>query len=91
MWDKVKAWYLVVHGTFHDSEVILWARVQVALGVVAGVLVSTDLSTLFDNPKVLTGYLLLNGLATEMLRRNRSAVQPDGSFGDDEAPRGKAI
>jgi hypothetical protein len=67
-WQKFKA-------TFHDSEVIVWSRVQVLIGAV-GVPVwlgvsQTDLSPLIRNPQWLAYWLIFNGVVTEILRRNR--------------------
>lgn len=66
MWTSIKSF-------FRDSETLAWARLQVALGVIAGALT-------FIDPSLLAGVLpaewfpwvlLLNGLATEYLRRRR--------------------
>jgi hypothetical protein len=64
--------------TFHESEVIFWARLQVVIGVVVPIVVvlvqvvtTTDLSPLFSNPKLLVAWMILNGLLQEALRRHR--------------------
>ena len=71
MWEKFKA-------SFHDSEVIVFARLQVFLGILAAValpiahvLFSLDLSPLFSDPKYLIAWLFVSGLVQEFLRRHR--------------------
>lgn len=67
MWERIKSF-------FRGSETLAWARLQVAIGSVAGVVTYVD-------PSLLAGVLpaewfpwvlLLNGLATEYLRRRRA-------------------
>jgi hypothetical protein len=61
MFDRVKAW-------FKDSTTILWARLQVLLAVVWGVLISTDLAPLLS-AKWLTVWMIVSGVLTEICRR----------------------
>jgi ABC-type thiamin/hydroxymethylpyrimidine transport system permease subunit len=82
--------------SFHNSETIFWSRLQVVVGVllpivftVVQVVTSTDLSPLFSNPKILVGWLIINGLLQEFLRRHREDWGPhadepheDGHAGD---------
>lgn len=67
MWEKIKIF-------FKNSEVIFMARLQMVLGFVAIALTLVDPSVLA--PIIPTNYLpwflLLNGLATEYLRRRRT-------------------
>jgi hypothetical protein len=72
MWDKFKK-------TFADSEVIWWARIQVAVGAAWYALSQTDLSPLL-NGKYLTWWLILNGFVTEVLRRRRAEYDKDGNI-----------
>lgn len=67
MWNRIKTF-------FKDSETIFWARLQVLLAVIVGVITYVD-------PSLVTGiipeewvptWLLISGLATEYLRRRRS-------------------
>jgi hypothetical protein len=69
---NLKAWWASFQHSFHDSEVIVFARLQVLFGVVWGVLTATDLAPLINNPKYLTSWVLFSGFVTEMLRRNRA-------------------
>jgi len=71
MWAKFVA-------SFHDSETLVWARLQVVLGVlgsvglaVATVVFSVDVSPLFSDPKYLVGWMIFSGLVNEALRRHR--------------------
>ena len=72
MWARIKAWALSFHASFHDSEVILFARIQMILGVAWTVLSVADLAPLITNPKYLTAWLIGSGMVTEGLRRNRA-------------------
>lgn len=65
VWAKFKQ-------SFHDSEVILFARLQVAVGSLWLVLVHNDLSPWLTDPKVLLGWSVLSGFITEAARRNRA-------------------
>lgn len=60
------------HTSFHDSEVILWARLQFAVGCVWEVLIQFDLSPIVTNPKYLTAWLIFSGIVTEWTRRTRA-------------------
>jgi hypothetical protein len=66
MWSKIRSW-------FKDSETIAWARIQAVLGFLAIALTYVDPTLMAP---VLGDYapwfLLLNGLATEYLRRRRA-------------------
>jgi hypothetical protein len=66
------AWWTSFQHSFHDSEVIVFARFQVVFGILWGILQVTDLAPLIDNPKYYTGWLMFSGFITEMLRRNRA-------------------
>ncbi len=72
MWARIKAWALSFHASFHDSEVILFARFQLVLGVAWTVFSATDMAPLITNPKYLTAWLLGSGIVTELLRRSRA-------------------
>lgn len=66
MWNKIKAF-------FKDSETIAWARVQTFIGLAAEIVTYVD-------PYLLAPvmgdwfpwFLIINGLATEFLRRRRA-------------------
>lgn len=60
-WQKIKDW-------FKDSTTIAWARIQVLLAAVWGVLVTTDLAPVLGQ-KWLTAWLILSGVVTEIARR----------------------
>ena len=60
-WEKVKAW-------FKDSLTIAWARLQIVLAAVWGVLVTVDLTPVLSQ-KWLTVWLIVSGTITELTRR----------------------
>ncbi len=66
LWNHIRVW-------FHDSETIVWARLQVLFGAIIGLVTMVD-------PSLITGvlpskwvpfWLLVSGLITEYVRRNR--------------------
>ena len=61
MSDKVKSW-------FADSLTIGWARAQILLAAVWGVLVTVDLTPVLSQ-KWLTVWLIVSGTVTELARR----------------------
>ena len=67
MWQRIKNW-------FRDSETIFWARLQAALGVLAGIVTYVDPVVLQPilPPEWFPWLLVVNGLLTEYLRRRRS-------------------
>lgn len=71
MWAAIKA---KVEGWFVYSETILWARLQVFVGVVWSVLAASDLSPLL-NPKWMTWWLIFSGVVTEYLRRRGTEIR----------------
>ncbi len=72
MFAKFKSWFDSFVASFHDSEVLVWSRVQFLVGVVWAVLSQTDLSPVISDPKYLTYWLIANGVITEYLRRRRA-------------------
>jgi hypothetical protein len=77
MWEFVKREAIYLHGTFHDSETILWARLQVAIGSAWLALSTADLTPIIVNPKWIAYWTIFNGFVSEMLRRSRAEF--DGS------------
>lgn len=75
---KDKFWYL--YGTFHDSEVILWSRLQIAIGSGWFAMQGVDVSPILTNPKHLMGYLIFSNFVNEMLRRRNADYNKDGSI-----------
>lgn len=67
MWQRIKSF-------FRGSETLAWARLQTALGLVAGALTYVDPSILAPvmPAEWFPWFLLFNGLATEYLRRRRA-------------------
>jgi hypothetical protein len=68
LWQRIRAW-------FKDSETIAWARIQAALGIVAGIVTYVDPSVLqpIIPPDWFPVLLVMNGVLTEYLRRRRES------------------
>ena len=66
LWQRIRAW-------FKDSETIAWARIQAALGIVAGIVTYVDPAIIqpIVPPDWFPWLLVANGLLTEYLRRRR--------------------
>lgn len=69
---KFWAWYKPIHDSFHDSEVILWSRLQVLGGAAWFAASTADLTPLVSNPKYVSAWVLFNGVVTEYLRRRNA-------------------
>lgn len=80
MWTWIKQEYAYLHGTFHSSEVILWARAQYILLAVYTALQMVDLSALISDRKLLQGYIFANALISELLRRRNAEYNENGSI-----------
>lgn len=78
MLASIKREWTYLHGTFHDSETILWARVQVILGAVWLGLSQADMAPIINNPKYLSFWMIFNGAVSELLRRSREEFRDDG-------------
>jgi hypothetical protein len=79
MFAKFKAWWVAFRKSFHDSEVIVFARLQLLGAVIWGTLTVTDLSPLLE-PKYVTLWLLLSGAVTEYAKRRRTEVVSSGEL-----------
>lgn len=77
MWQTLKTNYLKFHGSFHDSEIIIWSRIQMAVGAIgAGVLLLDPAS--FDlDAKWTAIWVAANGALSEYLRRRREDFSGD--------------
>lgn len=58
--------------SFHDSEVILWARLQYIIFLVYTGLQAVDVSVFISDKRMLQGYILFNAMMTEVMRRHRA-------------------
>jgi hypothetical protein len=58
--------------SFHDSEVILWARLQFLLLALYTALQSVDMSQVISDGHLLQGYMFTNAFVTELLRRRNA-------------------
>jgi hypothetical protein len=77
-WLKEKVRYL--HGTFHSSEVIWWARIQFVLLVVYQALQVVDLSLFISDHRLFQAYLFVNALVSEYLRRRNATYDENGNI-----------
>ncbi len=71
MWDRIKRF-------FADSETIFWARLQAVIGFGALAVTYVDpsvLSPVLGDAKWFPWFVLLNGFATEYLRRRRDGLK----------------
>lgn len=80
MWNYLKAKYEYIRGTFHDSEVIAWSRLQVLLGTVWVALQGVDVSPLISDPHYLVYYIIGSNLVNEFLRRRRADYDDTGAI-----------
>ena len=72
MWRFIKDKSRWSYETFHASETILWARIQMFAGAVFLVASTSDVSPFFSNPKHLAIWTMTNGIITEYLRRRNA-------------------
>ena len=63
--NDVKNW-------FAHSETLLWTRLQIAAGIVWGVLAVTDMSPIITSPKWFAVWGIANGIIGELLRRRNT-------------------
>lgn len=80
MWQFIKAKYEYIHGSFHDSEVLVWSRLNVLLGSIWVALQGVDVSPLIKDPKWLVYYIIFSNLVNEMLRRRRADYDDKGAM-----------
>lgn len=74
MWTKLKAAELKFWNWMRQSGTIAWARFQMLAGAMWIGLSQTDLSNVLD-PKLLTYWLIINGIVSEIIRRKGTEVQ----------------
>ena len=65
-WDKLWTW-------FNNSGTILWARLQLVVGAIWAVLLTSDLSPIISG-KWLTYWLIFSGVISELVRRSGTYV-----------------
>ena len=80
MLSWIKSEWNYLYGTFHDSENILWARFNVALGSLWAGLQVADLSPVFNNPKYLTYWIIFSNVVNEWTRRRRADYDEHGNI-----------
>lgn len=62
------AWWKF-HDSFHGSDTIVWARLQLLLGAIYTGMQSVDMTVFISDRHMLQYYIFANALITEMLRR----------------------
>lgn len=77
MLSHLRAKYIWFHATFHDSEVILWARVQYLFGLIYAGMQVMDMSLFISDKKLLQLYFFANAMVTEGLRRRNAEWNKD--------------
>jgi hypothetical protein len=80
MWETIKEKYWAIHSTFHDSSVIVFSRLNVALGMIWVGLQGVDVSPVVNNPKYMVYYVIFSNVVNEMLRRNGAEYDKDGKL-----------
>lgn len=80
MWEFIKAKYEYIHGSFHDSEVIAWSRLQVLLGSLWVALQGVDVAPVIKDPRYMLYYIIFSNLVNEMLRRRKAEYDQNGSI-----------
>lgn len=66
--EKIKSAWASLWDWCKDSATIAWARVQILLAAVWGVLVTVDLTPVLTQ-KWMTAWLIFSGVVTELTRR----------------------
>jgi hypothetical protein len=80
MVTRIKAWYAYVHSTFHNSEVILWSRLNVLVGSLWLSVQGVDISPFIKDPRILAGWLIFSNLVNELARRRRAEYDENGAL-----------
>lgn len=70
-WQRTKTCFKEKWLSARGLWTVYFARFQVFLGILIGVLVATDLSPLIRDPKWLAVWLIVAGILTEYLRKRR--------------------
>lgn len=63
--------------SFHGSEVIIWARLQIMAGAIWVGLQGIDMGVWIDDKKLLGYWMLFSASLTEYLRRRRADFNGD--------------
>jgi len=77
MLDNVKGYWRSFHASFHDSEVILWARLQFLFLAIYESLQMVDISAFISDHRMLQIYIVMNGIVGEYTRRRREKWKED--------------
>jgi hypothetical protein len=77
-WIRLKLAYL--HATFHDSEVIWLARINMAGGALVTGALMLDPNAFGVDPRIATIWTAVNGALSEYLRRRGATYDKDGNL-----------
>lgn len=80
MLQIIKEKALAFHASFHDSSVILFSRVNVALGTLWVGLQGVDVSPVVKDPKWMVYYVIGSNVVNELLRRSGAEYDKDGKI-----------
>lgn len=69
--DHIRDYWQRFHGSFHDSETLFFARLQVVAGSIWCGLSSADMSPFITDHKQLAYWMIGSGIVNEYLRRRR--------------------
>lgn len=72
--------YNYLYSTFHGSETILWARLNMALGSAWFACQAADFGPIFNNPKYLTMWIIFSNFVNEMARRRNAQFDEAGKL-----------
>lgn len=70
--------YQQFHASFHDSEVILWARLQFLFFAFYTALQTIDINQFITDKRMMQIYILINGVVGEYARRRREEWKDPG-------------
>ena len=66
MLEHIKSTFWYLHGTFHDSSVIVFARLNVLLGTIWVALQGVDVSPVIHDPKYLVYWIIFSNVVNEL-------------------------
>ncbi len=66
--------------SFHNSEVILWSRIQVVVGVIWVGIQGVDVSPIVKDPSWLMYWIIGSNVVNELLRRHRGEYDDNGNL-----------
>ena len=80
MWQSIKNITAYLVSSFHGSEVLIWSRLNIALGSAWLALQGVDISPLVHDPKLLVYWVIFSNFVNEMLRKRRAEYDDNGNM-----------